>query len=128
MRRSQLPLLGLVATTFASCFAGPHQLRRSVDDWDHRTYVASPWLDVGLWVVPVIPLMKIGAFVGDTLVGDPIAFWGGDAWDGNGTGFQHDCIGAERWSESLLLERSRWTRYEEHDVQPTDHRTDDLPK
>ncbi len=116
MRRPLLPLLGLAAVTLTSCLAGPHQLRRSVDDWDHRTYVESPWLDVGLWIVPVIPVASICAAVGDFLIVDPVFFWGSDAWDGAGTGFEHYRVHANLWAESLLSDRSKWTRVEQHDL------------
>jgi hypothetical protein len=69
--------------------AGPHQLRRTVDDWDQKLYVKSPWIDAVLWVVPVFPLANFGAWVGDFFVTDAYAFWFKDAWDGKGTGFEH---------------------------------------
>lgn len=82
-----LPLLALGALT--SCTAGPHQLRRSVDDWDHKLYIESPWLDGVLWFIPVIPLATGFAWLGDSLVTDAYAFWFKDAWDQKGTGYKH---------------------------------------
>jgi len=83
----------LVAATLScgltSCFAGPHQLRRSVDDWDHKLYVNSPWIDAVLWVVPVFELANWVAWVGDFIVTDGYTFWFKDAWDGKGTGYEH---------------------------------------
>jgi len=45
MRKTRLACALLAITTFAACLAGPHQLNRTVDDWDAKTYVDSPWLD-----------------------------------------------------------------------------------
>ncbi len=73
----------------SSCLAGPHQVRRSVDDWDHEMYVNSPWVNGVLWVVPVFPFCYIGAIVTDLFLVDAYSFWFEDAWDGMGTGFQH---------------------------------------
>ncbi len=109
--RRRLALLG--AASLAACAAGPHQLRRSIDDWDHKTYVNSPWWSAALWVVPVMPAAYAGAFVGDFLITDPWAFWCEDAWDGKGTGFEHLKV---EWTDgrmnSLWSERTGWTRIE----------------
>ena len=95
----------------AGCFVGPHQLRRSVDDWDHDLYVNSPWWNATLWLVPVIPVSSLGATVLDFLITDPWHFWFDDAWDGSGTGFRHLPV---EWPDgkvdSLFLDRSLWTR------------------
>ena len=89
MRKIALTLALLGATMMTSCMAGPRQLSRSVDDWDHKLYVESPWLDAGLWVLPVIPLAKGAAAFGDFFIG-AYTFWGKDAWsDQGGTGFRH---------------------------------------
>lgn len=107
MRRLALLSVALLA----GCFAGPQQLRRSVDDWDHKNYVNSPWWSATLWVVPVIPVMYVGAFAGDFLVTNPLAFWGEDAWDGAGTGYEHLHV---EWTDgrqgSLYAEQSGWTK------------------
>jgi hypothetical protein len=113
--RRLLPVLGLVATTLCSCLAGPQQLRRSVDDWDHALYVQNPWLDAGLWVVPVIPIASLAGGLVDCLVVNPIFVWGSDAWDCNGTGFKHHDPVPDTWCDSVLLERGRWLRTEKHD-------------
>lgn len=113
--RRLLPLFGLCAT-LAACFAGPHQLRRSVDDWDQRLYVESPWLDAGLWVVPVIPALSLLAGAADFLIVDPYYFWGQDAWDGNGTGFEPAPTDPDTWAGSLMSDRTRWLRIENHDL------------
>lgn len=111
--RSPLRLLACFAALalLSSCFVGPHQLRRTVDDWDHKVYVNSPWWNAALWIVPVIPAATALAIVGDFLVTDPWAFWCEDAWDGAGTGFEHARVDwADGRMESLLLDRSGWTR------------------
>jgi hypothetical protein len=102
--------LGTVATlSMTSCSAGPHQLRRSVDDWDHKTYVNSPWLDGVLWFIPVIPLATIVAAFGDFFITDAYAFWFHDAWDGKGTGYEHLKVDAtDGKMGSLLMDGSSW--------------------
>ncbi len=91
MRKTLLTLAVAAVTAFSltSCSAGPHQLKRSVDDWDHKMYVNSPWLNGVLWFVPVFPILHFGAGIGDFFVTDAYAFWFKDAWDGKGTGFKH---------------------------------------
>ena len=89
MKKARLAFALLALTTVAACSAGPHQLRRSVDDWDQKLYVDSPWLDGILWFVPVIPIAGFLATIGDFLVVDAYAFWFKDAWDGKGTGYTH---------------------------------------
>ena len=105
------------ATTIAltlvlgGCLAGPHQLRRSVDDWDHSLYVNSPWWNAALWVLPVFPVSHTLAMVGDFLVTDPWAFWFDDAWDGAGTGFEHLQVeSTDGHMDSLFIDRALWTR------------------
>ncbi len=85
-----LTLAGLVS--LGSCAAGPQQLQRSVDDWDHKLYVEEPLIDGILWVVPVIPIAKYGALIGDILITNPYHFWLEDVWDGEGTGFVHAAV------------------------------------
>ena len=79
----------VAAFSMTSCMAGPHQLVRSVDDWDQKTYINNPWLDAAMWVVPVFPICGFAAGLGDFFVGDAYAFWFHDAWDMKGTGFKH---------------------------------------
>lgn len=79
----------LAVVTLGSCAAGPQQLYRSVDDWDREFYVNNPQINGVLYFVPVIPLIKYGAMIGDFFVVNPYHFWLEDAWDGNGTNFQH---------------------------------------
>ncbi|MBL9077028.1 MAG: hypothetical protein JNL08_05970 [Planctomycetes bacterium] len=110
-RRTALALA--LALPFAACAAGPHQVRRTIDDWDHNLYVNSPWFNAALWVVPVIPTLTLGAWLVDFCVTDPWVFWFDDAWDGAGTGFVHLPVEpTDGQVQSLLLDRSGWTRVE----------------
>lgn len=98
-----------LALSLTSCAAGPHQLRRTVDDWDQKMYVNSPWLDGVLWFVPVIPFANFLASIGDFFVGDAYAFWFKDAWDGKGTGFNHFTpTHTDGAMDSLLLDDSKF--------------------
>ena len=109
--RSRLALPLLLAATMPCCLAGPHQLQRTVDDWDHQLYVQNAWLDAGLWVIPVVPVTKLLALVGDFLLTDAVTFWLDDAWDEAGTGYQWLPVEATNgYVESLLRPRSGWTR------------------
>lgn len=83
--------LSLSAVGFTSCLAGPHQLKRSVDDYDRSTYVESPWLNAVLWVVPVFPISHFVAGIGDFFI-DGWFFWSNDAWDMKGTNFEFSNI------------------------------------
>jgi hypothetical protein len=109
-------LIAALAATFTSltltsCSAGPHQLRRSVDDWDQKLYVNSPWLDGVLWFIPVIPFATFVAYVGDFFVTDAYSFWFHDAWDGKGTGYEHFKVDApDGKMGSLLSEGSGWLK------------------
>ena len=89
MRRAGLALALLSCLCVTGCFAGPKQMQRSVDDWDNKLYVQTPWMDGLLWVVGFFPVMHMLAFTGDTLMVNGIAFWFEDAWDCKGTGFRH---------------------------------------
>lgn len=89
MRKLATALALGMCLALGSCAAGPHQLRRSVDDWDQKMYVQSPWVNAVMWVVPVFPIMTTLAWVGDAFTSDFYAFWFKDAWDGKGTAFKH---------------------------------------
>lgn len=93
-------LLGLGA-----CTAGPQQFQRSVDDWDRELYVQKPLLDGALHVIPVIPLAKFVAAIGDFLIVNPYHFWLEDVWDGKGTNFEHAEVAPTDGSvQSLMIE------------------------
>ncbi len=74
MRKIAMALALLGATSLTGCLAGPHQLSRTVDDWDHKLYVENVWVDAALWVVPVIPIAKFAASIGDFFVTDAYTF------------------------------------------------------
>jgi hypothetical protein len=106
---TSLALCAVATLSLTSCAAGPHQLRRTVDDWDHKLYVNSPWLNGVLWFIPVIPLGHFVAGIGDFFVTDCYAFWFKDAWDGKGTGYEHLKVEAtDGKMNSLLNEGSGW--------------------
>jgi hypothetical protein len=89
MKKARIALTLALTITVCSCTAGPHQLRRSVDDWDQKTYIKQPWINGLMHLIPVIPILNICAFIGDTVVVDAYSFWFRDAWDGKGTGYRH---------------------------------------
>ncbi len=102
-----VPLLLLLS--LGACAAGPHQLQRSVDDWDQKLYVENPLLDGVLWVIPVFPLLNLGAAVGDFVIVDAWYFWSQDVWDGKGTAFKHfDVAPTDGTMESLLINGSKF--------------------
>ena len=103
MRKIALALTLFCGVAFTGCAAGPHQLQRTVDDWDRKLYVESPWLDAALWFIPVIPFAKFGASIGDFFITDAYTFWIKDAFSGGkGTGFRYADIPADKTMGSLL--------------------------
>lgn len=103
MRKLALSLTALCALTFSGCIVGPHQLARTVDDWDREMYVKSPWLDAALNIFFVMPIARFGASIGDFFVTDAYTFWVKDAFgDGTGTGFRHADVPASRSMGSLI--------------------------
>jgi hypothetical protein len=109
MRKIVFALGLLCSMSLTSCLAGPHQLNRTVDDWDRKVYVDSPWLNAVLWIVPVFPLAHFGAAIGDFLICDAYAFWLKDAFGGKGgTGFVHADVSAERTMKSLLRDDGKF--------------------
>ena len=89
----------------SGCLAGPHQLQRSVSDWDNQLYTDTPWGNGVLHVIPVIPLAYVLAGVVDFAVIDAVAFWGGDAWGGKGTTFEHfQVTSGDHVMRSLLID------------------------
>ncbi len=103
MRKIAIALALFVGLTLGACSAGPHQLRRTVDDWDQKMYVENPWLDGVLWFVPVIPFAGFFASIGDFFIGDAYSFWFKDAWDGKGTGYNHHTVDHPDGAMSSLI-------------------------
>ncbi|QDU65821.1 hypothetical protein [Engelhardtia mirabilis] len=87
--KKSIAIAALAGLALSSCAAGPHQLRRSVDDFDQQLYIDNPLLDGVLWFIPVIPLGYYIASIGDFLIVDAYHFWGKDVWRGEGTSFDH---------------------------------------
>ena len=103
MRKLALAMTLLLGALFSGCAAGPHQLRRTVDDWDREIYVESPWISAALWVIPVIPFASFAASFGDFFITDAYAFWLKDAFSGEGgTGFRHADVPAAKTMGSLV--------------------------
>lgn len=111
MKKAALALAAAVA--LSSCAAGPHQLRRTVDDWDQKMYIESPWLNGALWFIPVFPILTYGAGIADFFVTDAYAFWFKDAWDGKGTAFTHFIPDpTDGVMKSLLLDDAKFLKIE----------------
>ena len=112
-----LLLLALVAIlTLSSCYAGPHQTKRTVDDWDRQMYIENPLLDGVLWFIPVFPLAHFGASIVDFFVVDAYHFWIKDLWDGKGTGFEYAEIPAEDgYLQSLLIDDAKFFEMKKKD-------------
>lgn len=109
MRKLGIVVALLACFSFTSCAAGPHQLRRSVDEWDQKMYVDSPWLDAVLWVVPVYPLAYMLAGIGDFIVTDGYTFWFVDAFGGaRGTGYQYQSLDHPNGYMQSMLDVSSW--------------------
>jgi hypothetical protein len=79
------------ALTLTSCIAGPRRLSRGWDDWTNQKYTEGSWIHGALLqnIIPVYPL--IGGVMGfGDLFYNAYYFWGKDAWDNKGTGFNHE--------------------------------------
>ena len=108
MRKIAIALGLAFGLTMTSCSVGPHQLSRTVDDWNQQMYVDSPWLNAALTVIPVMPLVAAGASIGDFFVTDAYAFWAKDAWDGKGTGFVHKSVTHTDGAMTNLMDGGKW--------------------
>ncbi len=83
----------------SSCQSGPKRLTRTWDDWVNQKYSESAWVHGALLqdILPVYPIVGFFAAVGDILFVNTYYFWTDDAWDNQGTGFNHKQIeGAEK--------------------------------
>ncbi len=78
-------------TLLPSCLAGPSRLSRSWDDWVNQKYTESAWLHGAVFqnILPIYPLVGFGLGGIDVIVLNPWYFWSEDAWDNQGTGFEH---------------------------------------
>jgi hypothetical protein len=113
MKKLGIALAAAAALSLTACSAGPHQLRRSVDDWDQKMYIENPWLDGILWFIPVIPLATFGAQIGDFFIVDAYSFWVKDAWDGKGTSYKHfEPTATDGSMKSLLFDDAEFMKVE----------------
>ncbi|MFO1051927.1 MAG: hypothetical protein U1F36_06910 [Planctomycetota bacterium] len=111
MRKIAIAALLAASFTLGGCYSGPHQLQRTVDDWDQKVYVDSPWLNAVLMIIPVIPLARFGAAIGDFFITDAYAFWLNDAFGGQGgAGFRHKEIASKRSMGSLLRDDGKFLK------------------
>lgn len=109
MKRTLCTLAVGMTLFLGACAAGPQQLSRSVDDYDQKLYIQNPWLDGILYVIPVIPLAKYVAAIGDFFIGNAYAFWFKDAWDMKGTAYTHfNPTPTDGSMSSLLLDDGKW--------------------
>ena len=91
--RKSLSVLALTAAAavLSGCNSGPKRLSRSWDDWTNQKYTESAWVHGALLqdILPVYPIVGVFAAIGDWLIVNPYYFWSDDAWDNDGTGFEH---------------------------------------
>ena len=84
-------LQGLALTVFllglTSCAAGPHQLRQTLN-YDQHANAQNSWLSGIQWIIPILPLARLGGAVADFFRDDEPA-WDTHAWDGQGTAYWH---------------------------------------
>ena len=101
MFKKTLTPLAIVLTLIcaSSCASGPRRLSRNWDDWVNQSYTENSWVHGALLqdVLPVYPIVGIVMAIGDALIVNPYYFWSKDAWDGKGTGYDHEALeGATR--------------------------------
>jgi len=89
-KMKKLLILPITLLLITGCSAGPSKLSRQFDDYRNQKYVDSSWGTAVLSdVIPVYPLVSLGAALVDGLILNPIQFWGTDAWQKNGQAFIH---------------------------------------
>ena len=109
MRKTALIAVLVAALPLAGCLAGPKQFYATVDDWDQQLYVDSPWFNGAMWLIPVVPAGRVGALIGDALIGNFYTFWFRDAFGGEGgTTVRYADIETKRSMKSLLRGDGRW--------------------
>ncbi len=113
MRKIAIALgLGL-ALVLGGCLAGPHQLRRTVDDFDQKLYVDSPIIDGILWFpIPAFYIGYWGASIGDFFL-DGYHFWIEDVWANEGKGFKHIDPQGSKIVYSLMRDESKFAQVSE---------------
>ncbi len=84
-------VLALAIIPMTGCNSGPKRLSRTWDDWTNQAYTENAWVHGALLqdVIPVYPIVGFFMAIGDILVVNPWYFWSSDAWDNNGTGYDH---------------------------------------
>ncbi|MBK8976899.1 MAG: hypothetical protein IPM29_13350 [Planctomycetes bacterium] len=103
MRKIALALALAVGLMFSGCAAGPHQLRRSLDNFDQDLYVEMPLINGLLWFpIPAFPIAYYVAYIGDFFITDAYAFWIRDVWEGEGTGFDYYDTSSKKTMKSLM--------------------------
>jgi len=85
------PVLALSLLVLPGCLAGPDQLGRSWDDWVNERYSENAWLHGAVFqnVLPVYPIAGTLLSFLDLIILNPYYFWSQDAWDNNGTAYEH---------------------------------------
>lgn len=86
----KLLLLSIALAFISACSAGPSKLSRQFDDYRNQKYVDSSWgATIITDIIPIYPIVGLGATIIDVVILNPIQFWGTDAWQKNGQGFIH---------------------------------------
>lgn len=96
---ANLALAAALTALLASCQSGPRRLTRSWDDWVNQKYTENAWVHGALLqdVLPVYPIVYLAAGVCDWLFVNTYYFWTEDAWDNDGTGYEHkEVSGAQK--------------------------------
>ena len=90
------PILAIVAAVAllvvtSACASGPRMLSREWDDHVNQKYTENAWLHGAILqdVLPIYSLVALMAGVADVFIINPYSWWGSDAWDNRGTGFEH---------------------------------------
>ena len=78
------------ALLLAGCAAGPGPLHNYVGDYWNKNYQTDPLITSVLSVIPVYPFVFGVAWWADSLVPNPVQFWGHDVWDKTGAAYMHD--------------------------------------
>ena len=89
--------ISVVLTT--GCSSGPRKLSRTWDDHVNQKYSENAWVHGAILqdIIPVYGIVGIFAGLGDVLFLNPYYFWGDDAWDNEGTTFDHKKVeGAQK--------------------------------